>query len=1581
MLSAPDAPRLAAYAVRIAETLEQRADLSLSRVAHTLRVGRDHFAERLALLAGNRDRAVRLLRSLGTGDTAGGPGTGSESGAMFRGEVTGTAPVVSADASLAELAECWVAGGFDTWDELEHRFHPGDRTGPGRVPLPGFPYSGEPHAPAVPEPDESDPVRLPRTRTSEETAVDSNPVADSPSRKKAEFRRPVRGDFRQVELGPLRAEERTHPPNTAPKSTAAASEEPTVPERTAAEETNGVLPEPAEPACAGSARAEPGEPTPEVQRTIRRRGAEVLGMRIEDIEVTRSFAELGLDSVFRMELARLLGADFGVELSAAELYEYDTVAKLTRYVGSTSDAGESRPVPPEELSTRPLLSEPAGPETPEPAGPVNDESPPSPVGEPATADAERATRSFVERVLERVVEPGTEFTAAGLTSFDMLRVVSELEKRLGRQPKTLLFDHPTLERLTEYLVETHGAEAVVSLSSPAESSPAESSSAEQPSGSDRPEGRAAECEDTVVPGADEPLVVRKREVPDDPQLRRSMERAEATWGMEGGLAGRDIAPLAFVGAERDCWFNISRSGETLFAWSYVGSERNFLPLAEQYLRYARRHGLRANFLSRMPVDELGGQPLLCTPFGAVQRLPELADFSLRGGRMSRLRYMVRRFAKAGSVETAEYRCGDDPETDRAIAELMDRWTENKQMVNPYVAVVREEILSGSLDERHRVFLTHLDGRLVTAVIITRIPSENGYLLDLEFYPPDMPLGGLEFTVVEIIETLVAEGSTTFSFGASFGVRLDNTPNEDPEIVRGLDELESVGIFGAGNFQFKNKFRPTNLPLYLCQPDVPDRSDVSDVIMMIAEPRIGAEAPELYVPASTAHSASDTGGTEPVEPTSTTASASGEGIDAYSYNPLLVPHHEVPLDLVTDSWAELETPAVVRAVRRLRESVTGEPEPADLARDVGWLPFESVVPVPSGRAAEALLCHCWPSGPGEVPHNGVFPSWNGSLLDAGFKPVRMDSTTPDDRTLFRDIDIDALERSLAERGERISFVCLEPNANSNGGHPLSMAGLRAVSALTARYRVPLVLDATRALDNALLITEYEPEYHGTEPFRVLREMLGFADAVTMSLSKDFELEFGGLLASSRADLVERMEHHIAVRGPQVGLAARKMIAASLADEENLLPAVAERSAAVELLHTELAAAGIPVLSSGAGHCVLLDLSRLSWCDDLGTPVATFLALLYERLGVRAAPHPGAAESGRDELVRLAVPLGTDFEAIRALAPRLASLLADPGGVRELVPLRPGDTGPLAEYRPADGVPDDVRSALREGHRPLDENLTVVREHGSGVRDETIGLLGGSVEMIEAGSPTAPPLLLMHPFNIGAGLFAPQYAALEAGYRTICLHHPGVGNTTAAPDDLSLDGLAELWRHALAERGIRGPYHVLGASFGGLVAQTFALHNPSVTASLTLLGSSYRVGNRVGEVNRLSAVAGEDFDRLVEVLPPGSPPVRRREELESLLLRCESMDSQLGLRYLDVFADNPDLLARLPHISVPTLIVHGSHDTVIPLKTAHLLHGVIPDAEWAEIHDAGHFPGLTSPESVHEALVPFLAEHTPGEMRAA
>ncbi|MGW7276804.1 alpha/beta fold hydrolase [Streptomyces sp. NPDC054844] len=1518
-LSAPDADALCAYADRLAGHLAAHPELDPARVAATLQFGRTALAQRLCVLAADRDQAVRLLR-------AGAAGERGSAGVLT------SAP--ARDGAYA-LAERWAAGESVDWHEL----WPDGR--PRRLPLPGFPLSRRAYWFDARTTDRQATAEPDKENVDRENVL--SPQSAAPDR-------PGPAPVRQ--RGPKM---RLAPPATATEAGTPSPAAPTAPVPRPAENARPATPA-AGPAPAGPALAGPAAGAPAVTETaalIRERIAEILGLAPEEIGSDQPFAELGLDSIFRMELIRAVNDRYHLELQVAEVYEQDTVNLLTAFVQET-------------LGAVPRADDRSAP------------------------DAAALLTRLLAHTLDRTIDPAFSFTDNGLTSFDMLRSVSCLERRFGALRKTLLFDRPTVAELVAHLTELHG-EARVREVLAAEPADDERTRGDGPVrlGDDSTASAPAPPASGAAPDA-EPLIVRKKTLDGRPEIRALLDRLDAAHAKEGGLAGRDIAPLAFVGADREGYFNFSRRDGDVFAWSYVGSEQYFPTLVREYAAYGRRHGLRISFLSLLPVTEVAGAPFTATPFGAVQRLEDLAVFSLSGGRMSRLRYMVQRFRKAGECRTEEYRPGTDPAMDERIAGMIGRWADGKQMVNPYVAVVREELRAGILAERHRMFLTWLDDELASVVIVTRIPSENGYLLDLEFYPQEMPLGGLEFAIVEIIATLAAEGCELFSFGASFGVKVCDSPNADPAVEAGLEELRSAGVFGEGNFRFKNKFRPTNLPVYLCQPADTEGTGVSDVILMIANPDVSADAPGQLAVTTAAASPVPAAALAAPAPASTPETATSPPADldrragllaAHGYNPVLLAHADVDLDLITDSWAELETPAVTAAVAGLRERAAARRD-APEQTPPHWLPYDCVVTASSGRSAEAGLCRSWPGRRGVVVHNGLFPTWLFNLLDHGFDPVTVPPRDDRDPVFAGDVDAAALRARLREAGERASFVCVELSGNTGGGHPVSLAGLRAVREAADAHGVQLVVDATRIAENAAFIATHEAAERGRGLWEVVRDLLELADSATLSLSKDFGLDFGGLAATRDPALAARLREHVALRGRELGLTRRKMVDTALHDTDGVAARTATRMAAVQALWQGLRDGGAPVRGErAAGHCVLLDVARMPWFDGFEHPVASALAWIFHRTGIRGGPHLAAGE-GPDRagsLIRLAVPAGCTVAEAREASARLVALFREPGDVPELLAVEPGEANAttagdttvraaLGRYHPAAGVPEDVRQAMREQHAPADDNAQVLLETDAAVRCSVLDLPDGRAEVFDAGA--GPVVLLMHPFNIGAGVFARQFAALSGRFRLISVHHPGVGASTGSA--LTLDDIVHRYTQVLARLGADGPVHVVGASFGGLVAQSFALAQPGRTRSLTLLGSSYKVGNRNGEVNRLATVAAEDFDKLER---SGSERIRRdRPDLEKLLLRCESMDAQTGLRYLDVFASQATLLERLPDIAVPTLIVHGHYDTVIPLKTAHLLHGAIPDARYAEIPDAGHFPGLTSAEEVHARLVPFLDEHS-------
>ncbi|HEY2577794.1 MAG TPA: SDR family NAD(P)-dependent oxidoreductase [Streptosporangiaceae bacterium] len=1232
--------------------------------------------------------------------------------------------------------------------------------------------------------------------------------------------------------------------------------------------------------------------------------ADLLGIQRARIPVDQPFQRIGLDSIFAVDLAERLSKAFGRDVQAAELYEHDTIEKLAAFLGASA--------------------------------------------EPASAVPSAA--GVVERMLEaiagRPIDPSRSFVDNGFTSLDMLRAVGELEDRLGALPKTLLFDQPDLAALTCRLCELFGDDAVAAMPGNHEASQAERSAGPAPA-------------IAAMPPADGAAVVAKRQLTDDPGLAATVADLAGRYGVESGLAGRDIAPLLFVGSTRDGYLEFAQTGAAVLAWSYTGSPHARGAVVAEFAAYARLRRLRVSVLSPTPIAQVAGVPFTATPFGVIQQLADLPGFSIRGGDMRRLRSALNRFAKAGTCEVVEYVPGTDAGTDASITELIDEWAAGKQTVNPYLATIREDMRRGRLPGAHRVFLTMLEGALVAVVVVTRMQAENGYLLDVEFYRANLAPGGLEHTIVEIIELLRAEGVQVFSFGATFGVRVGGgSQNASPAAEQALLELTSAGMTGAGNYRFKSKFRPQELPIYLCQP-ADEPTDVGVVLLMIATPA------------------------EPPGPAPAGAAPVREArLAAVGWNPLRLAHREPGLDLMTDSWTEREDPWVTERVRSLIELATA----SGGAIMQPWLPFSFVAASPSGRSAEAMLCRAWPGRRGVVLHNGLFPTWLVSTADGRFTPVPLVHEIHERATFGGDLPIPVLAEALARYGKDVSFVAVEPGSNSGGGRPMSLANLQEIKSCVQSHDLPLVMDATRIVENAIAITECQAGHEGRDPWDVCRDLLGLADAVTLSLSKDFGVDSGGLVASNIPGLSAHLREHLARHGTDVSLLNSRILQAALSDSDGILRGVRARIDAVRVLWQRLAGAGVPLVTPAGGHCVLLDVGRIAGLSGFSQPVAAYLAWIYRHTGIRGGPHlaGGGAHPELERCIRLAVPVGMNQHDVEQAGDRLAKLFHGDRRPDDLVLVaEPAEGSPHATYRldgkppgTAAGHPDWFRQQLRElgaslegaGYQPVNQNLEVLREFCPAVECRMVEESDGDVEVFMAGQ--GPALVLMHPFNIGAGMFAPQLAGLADHFRIFVIHQPGVGRTRVS-SVLSFEGLARLQCHILSKLGVDGPVHIGGASVGSIFAEYFALRFPESVRSLSLIGGSYKFANRKGRIDKLDQVIAEDFDMIIS--GTGSKAVaERRADITEALLRCESMDPHTGLRYLDLFAKEPDLTHRLAGIPVPTLIVHGRHDSVVGVKTGHFLHGAIPDARYVELPESGHFVCFTDAEAVNRELAAFLHE---------
>jgi tryptophanase len=405
------------------------------------------------------------------------------------------------------------------------------------------------------------------------------------------------------------------------------------------------------------------------------------------------------------------------------------------------------------------------------------------------------------------------------------------------------------------------------------------------------------------------------------------------------------------------------------------------------------------------------------------------------------------------------------------------------------------------------------------------------------------------------------------------------------------------------------------------------------------------------------------------------------VEAAGYNLFNVHADDVLIDLLTDSGTGAMSRDQWAAIQHGDESYAGSPSWYAFLESVQELfPFRHVIPTHQGRAAEKILFSTI-GGPGKViPNNTHFDTTRANVEATGAEAVDLvieEGRQPATIHPFKgNMDIDGLERLLAERRADVPVVFVTITNNSGGGQPVSLRNLRAVRAVCDRHGVPLFLDACRFAENAWFIHEREEGQTAHAIPDIVREMASLADGMTMSAKKDGLANIGGWLAMNDDALAERCRTLLILTEGFVtygGLAGRDLEAIA----QGLREVVSEdylryRIRSTAYLGDALAAAGVPVVQPFGGHAIYLDArALLPHIPPLAYPGQALAVALYVEGGIRGCEigtvmfgrHPDGSETaGPMDLVRLAIPRRTytqshidyTIEVVRAVAARAAEL---------------------------------------------------------------------------------------------------------------------------------------------------------------------------------------------------------------------------------------------------------------------------------------------------------------------------------------
>jgi pimeloyl-ACP methyl ester carboxylesterase len=263
---------------------------------------------------------------------------------------------------------------------------------------------------------------------------------------------------------------------------------------------------------------------------------------------------------------------------------------------------------------------------------------------------------------------------------------------------------------------------------------------------------------------------------------------------------------------------------------------------------------------------------------------------------------------------------------------------------------------------------------------------------------------------------------------------------------------------------------------------------------------------------------------------------------------------------------------------------------------------------------------------------------------------------------------------------------------------------------------------------------------------------------------------------------------------------------------------------------------------------------------------------------------------------------------------------------------------------------------------------------------------------------PPLLLIHGIGDSSTTWLPVVEAFARDHTVIAPDLLGHGLSDKPRADYSVAAYANGMRDLLSVLDI-DRVTVIGHSLGGGVAGQFAYTFPERCERLVLVGTG-GIARSVSLLLRLAAAPNVDL-----LMPSfGTPVFKLGARLAAQMLR--HLGTDLGRdteEILKVFDALPDGSARRAIVrtlrsgvdwrgqvitmldraylaeGMPTLVLWGAHDAIIPVEHAHLAAEAMPGSRLEIFENAGHFPHHSDPERFVAVVRSFLDDTAPSQFQ--
>jgi pimeloyl-ACP methyl ester carboxylesterase len=249
-------------------------------------------------------------------------------------------------------------------------------------------------------------------------------------------------------------------------------------------------------------------------------------------------------------------------------------------------------------------------------------------------------------------------------------------------------------------------------------------------------------------------------------------------------------------------------------------------------------------------------------------------------------------------------------------------------------------------------------------------------------------------------------------------------------------------------------------------------------------------------------------------------------------------------------------------------------------------------------------------------------------------------------------------------------------------------------------------------------------------------------------------------------------------------------------------------------------------------------------------------------------------------------------------------------------------------------------------------------------------GATIFTTAFGRKEAPPLLALSGWIGTWEDWADTFSVLsESNWRLIGYDQRGSGATSAPLASITFDNLVDDVFAVLDAHGV-GRCVLAAMSMGTMVALAAARRQPERFSGLIIVNGAYFRATPLAQdpfytgLQRQYAATLDYFAQLCVPEPDGGPVLRWGRQI------LDRASAEAALRLYEIGAD-VDLRPEVPHIDLPTLVIHGDADPLVPVKTSQWLADTLPDAELVLVPGAGHVPIMTRPHDVANAINRFFS----------